>query len=55
MGIFDVMNPESSKDMGHFQKEDMLSLGKLILTLVCRSPNALTDLSQSLEYLGNIN
>jgi hypothetical protein len=52
VGVFDVINYESDKDPSHFQREDLLSLGKLILSLACKSPTAVNNLTESLEFIG---
>lgn len=48
--MLDIVSPESVHDVGHFQREDLLALGKLILSLACRSPLALESISEVLEY-----
>ena len=53
VGVFDVISYESDKDPSHFQREDLLSLGKLILSLACKSPTAVNNVNDSLEYIGN--
>jgi len=55
LGIFDVINFEDSqnkKDISHFQQEDLLALGKLIVSLACKSLNAVKNIGESLEYIG---
>lgn len=52
VGIFDVISFEADKDVSHFQREDLLSMGKLILSLACKSPTAVNNMSESLEYIG---
>jgi hypothetical protein len=51
VGLLDLVSPESAHDVGHFQREDLLALGKLILSLACRSALALENVSDALEYV----
>lgn len=53
VGLLDLVSPESVHDVGHFQREDLLALGKLILSLACRSALALEDVSDALEYVAS--
>lgn len=50
VGLLDLVSPESMHDVDHFQREDLLALGKLILSLACRSPLAIENVSEALEY-----
>jgi PAB-dependent poly(A)-specific ribonuclease subunit 3 len=51
VGLLDLVSPESVHDVSHFQREDLLALGKLILSLACRSALALENVSDALEYV----
>jgi len=51
VGIFDVLNYDGSRVVSHFQMEDLLALGKLVLCLACRSGDALQDVNHSLEIV----
>ncbi|EGC30020.1 hypothetical protein DICPUDRAFT_42055 [Dictyostelium purpureum] len=55
VGIFDVVNYDSPRNLAQFQHEDLLLLGRLILTLACRSAASITaqNLSNSIEYVSN--
>eukprot|EP01113_Clastostelium_recurvatum_P042577 TRINITY_DN6906_c0_g1_i8.p1 TRINITY_DN6906_c0_g1~~TRINITY_DN6906_c0_g1_i8.p1 ORF type:complete len:739 (-),score=149.18 TRINITY_DN6906_c0_g1_i8:143-2359(-) len=51
-GIFDVIDFNPTKSVAQHQHEDLLALGRLIVTLACRSPMAVQNLVKSVDYLG---
>jgi len=53
LAVNDVVNFDPSKNNTHHQHEDLLSLGRLLLVLACKSLNAVQNLVKSVEYLTN--
>ncbi|KAK5582747.1 hypothetical protein RB653_004333 [Dictyostelium firmibasis] len=55
VGIFDVVNFDTPRNLAQYQHEDLLLFGRLILTLACRSAQSTTttNLSKSIEYVSN--
>lgn len=44
VGVLDVVHYDSTLgNLGHFQREDLLALGRLLFSLACRNPSALEE------------
>ncbi|KAJ3127746.1 PAB-dependent poly(A)-specific ribonuclease subunit 3 [Nowakowskiella sp. JEL0407] len=50
-GIFDMINYDGGKNILHYQQEDLLHFGQLILALSCGSLTAVHNITKSLEYV----
>ncbi|CAO3699148.1 unnamed protein product [Rhizopus microsporus] len=51
-GILDVLQYETaSQKAPYYQQEDLLTFGKLIVSLACNSPQSFLNLPQSFEYI----
>lgn len=50
-GLVDVLQFDGISKIAMHQQEDLLSFGKLIVTLACNSPQSSQNLPQSFEYL----
>ncbi|CAO3589713.1 unnamed protein product [Absidia cylindrospora] len=50
-GIMDVLQYDDGPNVAHFQQEDLLSFGKLVVALACNSLQSLHDLPQSFEFI----
>jgi len=53
VGIFDVVNFDTPRNLAQYQHEDLLLFGRLILNLACRSAMSTsnTNLAKSMEYV----
>jgi len=51
VGVFDLLNYDSANNVKHYQQEDLVGLGKLILSLACKSSMTIQTLPKSLEYV----
>jgi PAB-dependent poly(A)-specific ribonuclease subunit 3 len=51
VGIFDLLNFDGGVTTPHFQQDDLISLGHLIICLACNSLSSLLDISSSLEFI----
>ncbi|KAG5457790.1 MAG: hypothetical protein BJ554DRAFT_2113 [Olpidium bornovanus] len=51
VGVFDLINYDGGKNQPHFQQEDLLNFGQLILSLACLSLTAIHNLPKSLDYI----
>ena len=51
LGVVDVLRYDGGKNIQHFQQEDLMSLGKLVLCMACRSPTATENIRQSLQMV----
>ena len=49
VGIFDMFYP-NDKSLIHYQQEDIWNLGRVILSLACKSHLAIKNISKSLEF-----
>ena len=52
-GLLDVTRPDTSRQMGAQQHEDLLSIGRLLVCLACTSPSAASSstLQKSMGYI----
>ncbi len=52
-GLFDMISFDSGHSVLHFQQEDLLHLGQLIVALACGGLVSLQNISHSLQVIGN--
>jgi len=50
-GVFDVLRFDDGQNVQHFQQEDLMSLGKIVLALACRSSSAVENIHKSLQVV----
>lgn len=50
-GVFDLLNYDGGKSNPHYQQEDLLHFGQLILSIACSSLIAIHNLPKSLDYM----
>ncbi|KAJ3300231.1 PAB-dependent poly(A)-specific ribonuclease subunit 3 [Borealophlyctis nickersoniae] len=50
-GIFDMITYDGGKNTAHFQQEDLLHFGQLIVALACGSLGAVHNLPKSIDYI----
>lgn len=53
IAVNDVVNYDGGKNIIHFQREDLLSLGHILLCLACKSANATQTISKSLDFISS--
>lgn len=51
-GAFDILNYEQRQPLHELQRNDLVGLGRLILSIAARNPNANANLNKSLEQVG---
>lgn len=52
-GIHDVVNYDGGKNVTHYQHEDLLMLGHLLVCLACRSTSSVQNIPKSLEFISS--
>ncbi|CAG8558510.1 17127_t:CDS:10 [Acaulospora morrowiae] len=50
-GILDMLNFDGGKNIPHYQQEDLLNFGQLIISLACNSLSSVHNLPKSIEFV----
>ncbi|CAG8482290.1 13344_t:CDS:10 [Funneliformis caledonium] len=50
-GIMDMLTFDGGKNIPHFQQEDLLNFGQLIISLACNSLSSVHNLPKSIDYI----
>eukprot|EP01127_Copromyxa_protea_P014559 TRINITY_DN4087_c0_g1_i1.p1 TRINITY_DN4087_c0_g1~~TRINITY_DN4087_c0_g1_i1.p1 ORF type:complete len:626 (-),score=62.50 TRINITY_DN4087_c0_g1_i1:129-2006(-) len=53
VGLEDIVNPSNGKSLQIDQYHDLMSLGKLIVNLACKSNDAMSKFAQSMEHISS--
>ncbi|SCV73091.1 BQ2448_7016 [Microbotryum intermedium] len=53
-GVLDVLHFDGGNNLAQQQQEDLLSFGKLIITLACGSPAAVHNLPKSVDHIARV-